>query len=102
MHKLGLILAATVIGGLSDADVIFVNDTGLAVARIYIDSRIIESNPNLPQHDGKALISVTPTRHDLKVVFRGGAEIKWPKFNFQGVHELWIQRNENNFEIRVQ
>lgn len=92
-----------VIGGLSDADVIFVNDTGLAIARLYIDSRMIESNPNIPFHDGKALISVTPTHHDLRVVFRGGAEIKWPKLNFAGVHELYIQRgNQNNFEIRIQ
>lgn len=97
-----LSILAAVIGGLSDSDVIFVNDTGLAIARIYIDSRMIDSNPNLPTHAGKALISVTPTHHDLRIVFRGGAEIKWPRFNFQGIHELFIQRDDTNFVIRTE
>lgn len=98
-----LVFAATVVGGLSDADVIFVNDTGLAIARVEIDSRKLEAPPATGASQiNKALISVTPARHDLKVVFRGGAEVKWPKFDFRGVHEIYFQRNQNVFEIRVQ
>jgi hypothetical protein len=99
-----LILAATIVGGLSDADVIIANETGLPIARIEIDNYKIEATPGVPQHGGgKILVSVSPTKHDLKVVFRGGAVVKWPHLDFSGVHEIYFQRgNQNNFEIRIQ
>ena len=96
------ILAATVIGGLSEADVIIANETGLPLARVEIDNFKIEATPGVPQHDGKILVSVSPTKHDLKITFKGGAVVRWPHLDFNGVHEIYFQRNQNNFEIRVQ
>lgn len=97
------LIAATVIGGLSDADVILANETGLPIARIEIDSYKIErSTASMRVHDGKILVSVSPTKHDLKVTFIGGAQIRWPHLDFNGVHEIFFQRNDHNFEVRVQ
>ena len=93
----GIWLAA-VIGGLTDQDIILANETGLDIASVYIDARNLhEMKPN-----DKILVTVTPTHHNLKLVFRGGADIDWPRFNFQGVHEIWFERDGVGFRARIQ
>lgn len=96
-----LVFASIVIGGLSDADVILVNDTGLPLARIEIDGRQFQDGTGLPPHN-KILISATPANHHLKLIFRGGAKIEWPHLNFSGVHEIFFQRDHNKIEARVE
>lgn len=93
-------LGALTIGGLTDEDVILVNDTGLFMARIQIDNLTWEEIKN---HE-KLLVSVTPARHHIHIVFKGGGDIDWPKFDFKNVHELWFERGDhsNNFKIRMQ
>lgn len=92
---------AAVIGGLSDEDVILSNDTGLDIANVMIDSRSLhEMHPW-----EKILISVTPEKHHLRLIFRGGGDIDWKHFDFRGVHEIWFVRGDqhgNEFKARVQ
>ena len=89
-----------VIGGLHDSDVILSNETGLAVARFEIDGRTYDTL--FPKGVNKALITVTPSKHNMSVTFVGGAEVKWPHFQFQGVHEIFFQRSQNHIEARFQ
>lgn len=93
-----LILAATIVGGFSEADVILVNDTGLQVARVEIDERKIEAI----DHYNKLLIAVTPVKHHLRVVFRGGADVDWKHLDFQGVHEIIFERVKNKIQARLE
>lgn len=95
-----LIFLAATVGGLSDQDVILVNHTGLFIARIEIDATKIEEVKN----DEKLLVSVTPTRHHVKLVFRGGGDVDWPRFDFRGIHELFFERGDhgNNFKVRIE
>ena len=97
MNWLSLLLAS-VIGGLADQDIILVNDTGLDISNVLIDSRSLHE---MKFHD-KLLVSVTPTRHDLKLVFRGGGDIDWRRFDFHNVHEIFFERDGNSFRARIQ
>ena len=95
-----LIIIAGIIAGLSENDVIFTNRTGLPIARIEIGSRVLQGDTGTV--NAKILVAVTPTRHHLRVVFRGGADVNWPHFNFKDVHEITFQREQNRIEARVQ
>lgn len=97
------LIAATVIGGLSDADVILVNDTGLFIARLEIDGKKYEAfDDGGPTQPGKILMTITPTKHDLKLVFRGGGDVEWKHFDFKDVHEIFFERVHNKIQARVQ
>ena len=100
MHWLLILIGSTVIGGLSQNDVIVINHTGLFISRIQIDERTFHELENTD----KILIEVTPTRHHMTVVFKGGADVIWKHFEFRGVHELIFERvlgTDNKFEVKV-
>lgn len=83
--------------GLSSNNVLMVNQTGLKIVRIEIDGRRFEEvNDKLDQ----ILIRVTPEKHDMIVVFKGGADIRWPAFDFKNVHEVIFYRT-HEYEIRA-
>lgn len=88
----------TSIGGLSDSDIILVNHTGLYIARIEIGKLRIDE----VKADEKILVSVTPTRHHVRLVFRGGADVDWPRFDFRGVHEIFFERIQNHIDAHFQ
>lgn len=94
------LIAATVIGGLSDADVTLVNDTGLYIARIEIDGKKYEAFDD--GTTGKILMTITPQKHRLKLVFRGGADVEWPAIDFKHVHEIIFERVHNKIQARVE
>lgn len=97
------LVAATVVGSLSDSDVILVNDTGLVIARLEIDGKKYEAfDDGGNTQPGKILMTITPTKHHLKLVFRGGADAEWPHFDFKGVHEIFFERVHNKIQARVQ
>jgi hypothetical protein len=85
--------------GLAQNTVLIVNDTGLAIARIEIDSRRLETKDS---SEDQVLISVTPTTHDLKLVFRGGAQVEWPHFDFKAVREIIFERKKNTIEAHAE
>lgn len=95
------LIAATVIGGISDADVTLVNNTGLYIARIEIDGKRYEAFDD-GTHSGKILMAITPTKHHLKLVFRGGADVEWPSIDFKHVHEITFERVHNKIQARVE
>jgi hypothetical protein len=85
--------------GLAPNTVLLVNDTGLAVARIEVDSQRFDTKDS---SENQILISITPTKHDLKLVFRGGAIVEWPHFDFKAVREIIFERNKNQIEARAE
>jgi hypothetical protein len=93
------LLSLIAIVGLGQGSVLLVNDTGLAIARIEIDSRRLETKDS---SENQVLINVTPTTHDLKLVFRGGAQVEWPHFDFKAVREIIFERNKNKIEARAE
>ena len=95
-----LIIAAS-IWGLPDHNVILVNNTGLFIARLEIDGKKFEGWGEGSNH-GKILMEITPKEHDLRVVFRGGASVDWPHFDFKGVHEVFFERKQNKIEARIE
>lgn len=94
-----LSILAIVVGALAEDNVLLVNDTGLAVARIEIDSRKFET---LHSNEEQVLVSVTPAKHHLRLVFRGGAHVDWPNFDFKGVKEIIFERKKNRIEARAE
>lgn len=94
-----LAILAIVVGSLPEDHVLLVNHTGLDVARFEIDSRKFDT---LHGNGEQALVTVTPTKHHLKVVFRGGADVDWPDFNFKGVREIIFVRNHNQIEAHAE
>lgn len=94
-----LSILAIVVGSLPEDNVLMVNHTGLAVARIEIDSRRFET---INSSEDQILVSVTPAKHHLKLVFRGGADVEWPKFDFKGVKEIIFERKKNKIEARAE
>lgn len=99
----GNILTATVLPGLSKNDVIFTNHTGLPIARIEIGDRVLQGDIGVGTSiNGRILVSVTPHVHNLRLVFRGGADVLWTRLNFKGVHEITFFRDANKIEARVQ
>ena len=95
------IIAAASIGAMSDADVIMVNDTGVPIVRIQINHRTFEDGKGVSRHN-KILVSISPDKHQLKLIFRGGAEVNWPRFNFEGVHEIFFERTRNKIQARIE
>jgi hypothetical protein len=93
------LLSVIAIVGLAPNTVLLVNNTGLAVARFEIDSRNFDTKDS---EETQVLISVTPTEHDLKVVFRGGAVVEWPHFDFKGVREIIFERKKNQIEAHAE
>jgi hypothetical protein len=89
-----------IIRGHSQEDVILANDTGLPIARIEINSMHYEGSGGANVSD-KILISVTPVKHNLRLIFRGGANVDWPKFDFRGVHEIIFERSGNQINAHV-
>lgn len=100
-HMLPLaLIAATVVGGLSESDVILVNNTGLYIARLEIDGKAYEAWDG--GSTGKILMSITPQKHHLRLVFRGGGKVDWPHFDFKNVHEIVFERVQNKIQARVE
>lgn len=95
------ILTATVLPGLSGNDVIFDNRTGLPIARLEVGDRVYSGEGGLLTN-GRILVSVTPHKHNLRIVFRGGADAVWQGLNFRGVHEITFFRDANRIEARVE
>lgn len=94
-----LSILAIVWTGLAENNVLLVNHTGLGLARVEIDSRRFETIHSNEEH---ILVSVTPTKHDLKLVFLGGAAVDWPDFDFKGVTEVIFERKKNKIEAHAQ
>lgn len=88
-------IAALVIAtlfGISTNNVILINHTGLKVVRIEIgDKKIEEINDKLEQ----IVVNVTPEKHNLIVVFKGGGRMNWPNFDFHGIHQITFERIGN-------
>lgn len=95
------ILTAAVVPGLSGNDVIFSNHTGLPIARLEVGERVLAGEAGLLAN-GRILVSVSPHKHNLKIVFRGGADVVWQHLNFKGVHEITFFRDQNKIEARIQ
>lgn len=94
MNILGLLVG---ILGLSTNNVLMVNQTGVKIVRIEIDGRKFEEvNSKVDQ----ILINVTPTKHDMVIYFKGGGDVRWPAFDFKGVHEVVFYRT-HEYEIRA-
>jgi hypothetical protein len=96
-----LLVSGMVIGGLSENDVIIANHTGVAIARIEIGKRKYEGSAAGQNGGEKILITVIPEKHHLKAIFRGGAEVDWPNFDFRGVHEIIFEREQNKINAHV-
>lgn len=99
-----MVLAAgfgIIVAGISQNDVIFVNHTGLPIARIVIGDRTLNGDFGTSEN-GKILVAVSPHKHHLMVVFRGGADVDFPNFNFKGVHEITFVRHDNKVEAHIQ
>lgn len=89
-----------VVHGESQNDVILENKTGLPIVRIEIGERRLEDGSGIST--GKILVSISPHKHHLRVVFRGGADVSFPHFEFKGVHEITFLREQNKIEAKVQ
>lgn len=96
-----LLIIAAVVSGLSNHDVIITNETGLTIARIEIGKTWLEGTAGANIND-KILVRISPIIQHLRVVFRGGASVDWPRFNFSGVHEIILERTKNKFDARVE
>jgi hypothetical protein len=96
-----LLVSDMVIGGLSEDNVMIANHTGLAIARIEIGKRKYEGPTAGGNVSEKILITVTPEKHHLKVIFRGGADVEWSNFDFRGVHEIIFEREHNKINAHV-
>lgn len=94
-----LLTFAIVWGGLGQDNVLLVNHTGLGLARVEIDKRRFET---IHSNEEQILVSVTPEKHDLKLVFLGGADVDWPHFDFKGVHEIIFERKKNKIEAHAE
>lgn len=90
---LSLAIAATLPGGIfgegfigaSGNNVVLVNSTGLKIVRVIIGEKTYE---DIATKADKLLVSVSPHRHHLELIFRGGTRIDWQHFDFAGVHEI--------------
>lgn len=87
MSKILLILIATL--GVSLNNVILINHTGLKIVRIEIGDLKLEDVNN---KSDQILVSVTPEKHDMHLVFKGGSKIDWADFDFKGVHRIVFER----------
>lgn len=92
--------AGHVVAGQSENDVVLENHTGLPIVRIEIGDRRLEDGGGIGT--GKILVSISPHRHHMRVVFRGGADVNFPHFDFHGVHEITFVREANKIEARIQ
>ena len=71
--------------GDSSNSVILVNATGLKIVRVIVGDRTYE---DVESNKGKVLITVSPKKHHLELVFRGGTHIDWQNFDFKDVHQI--------------
>lgn len=83
--------------GLSTNNVLLINKTGLKIVRIEIAGRRFEE---VTSKVDEILIRVTPEKHDMLIVFKGGADVRWPAFDFKNVHEVIFYRT-HEYEIRA-
>lgn len=100
MCLIALVAAAALLAGTSNNDVVFSNLTGLPIARLYVGERVLQSEGGLS--NGPILVAVTPTKHTLRIVFRGGATVVWTHLDFKGVHAITFFRQQNKIEARVE
>lgn len=90
-----------VIEGTSENDVIFTNKTGLPIARIVIGDRTLQGDSGTTVN-GRILVAVSPHKHHLLVVFRGGADVSWSHLNFRGIHEIIFERHGAKIDARIE
>lgn len=83
--------------GLSTNNVLMLNETGLKIVRIEISGRRFEE---VTGKVDEILVHVSPEKHDMKIVFKGGGTVSWPEFDFKGVHEVIFYRTHHH-EIRA-
>lgn len=74
--------------GSSGNNVVLVNATGLKIVRVIIGDRTYEDIEN---KQDKLLVSVTPRKHHLELIFRGGTHIDWAHFDFAHVHQITFE-----------
>lgn len=87
---------------LTESDVVLANHTGLPIARIEIDKRHFEGIGGGGERTGDIFVSVTPQKHYLRIVFRGGADAVWHQFDFKNVHEIIFERVKNKIEAHTE
>lgn len=96
-RTLSLLLAAGIFGegivGESSNNVILLNHTGLKIARVTIGERRYEDPAD---RQDKIFVSVTPRKHRMELLFRGGVLIDWPSFDFHNVHEIVFDLEGNH------
>lgn len=99
---LSLVLAAGIFGegfiGSSGNTVVLVNATGLKVIRVVIADRTYE---DLATKADKVMVTVTPKRHNMELVFRGGTHIDWPRFDFADIHQITFELIGNRVSAQV-
>lgn len=103
--RLLLIIAATLPGilgegilGTSTNNVILVNNTGLKVVRVIIGDKTYE---DIATKADKVLVSVTPKKHHLELIFRGGTHIDWFNFDFRDVHQITFDLVGNRVSAHI-
>lgn len=89
-----LLWIASAIGGVSEHDVLLYNTTGIPIIRIEIGKKVFEGSGAAPITD-LILVNVPPGTHHLKVVFRGGADVEWPAFDWRHIKEVIFKRDHN-------
>lgn len=94
-----LVIGGNVVSSLPEHNVLLVNHTGLAVARIEIGERKLDT---LHSNETEVLVHVAPGKHHLRIVFRGGANADWPHFNFRGIREVIFERKTNEIQARTE
>lgn len=92
----------TLLQGISKNDVVFANHTGLPIARIEIGDRTLQGDVGVGTSvDGKILVTVSPKIHNLRIVFRGGADVYWPHLDFRTIHEISFFRDGNKIDAHI-
>lgn len=92
----------TLVQGISHNDVVFENRTGLPIFRIEIGDRTLQGDIGLGTSvNGKILVSVSPKVHNLRIVFRGGADVAWHHLDFRQIHEISFYRDANKIEAHI-
>lgn len=100
-----IVINAENIDELSEKNIIFTNHTELPVARIEIGTRKLEGSSVtgiMGVFSDKVLIAVSPEVHDIKVTFRGGAVLEFRHLDFKGIHEVILERNQNQIYIHTE
>lgn len=85
--------------GSSANSVILVNATGLKIVRIIISERTYE---DVETKADKILVSVSPKKHHMELIFKGGTRIDWRNFDFAGVHKITFDLEGNRVSAHPQ